>query len=80
VQWLTYVILTTWKTDIREGHDSRPAQAKCLQEPTPTNKKLGMVVHSCHSSWAGSINRMAVQAGSSINMKPYLKNNQNKKR
>jgi hypothetical protein len=41
-----------------------------------TNKKSGMVVHACHTSYVESVNRrVVVQAGLDTNMKPYWKNN-----
>jgi hypothetical protein len=44
------------------------------------NQWLGKVVHACHPSLLGSINRkITVQASLGINAKPYLKNNQIKK-
>jgi pyruvate formate-lyase activating enzyme-like uncharacterized protein len=43
-------------------------------------KNLGVVVHACPSSCAGSISRRtAVQARADMNVRPYLKNNENKK-
>jgi hypothetical protein len=63
-----------------EHHDSKTAQAKSLQDLILTNKYLGMVVHVCHPSYAGIINRRIIfQAGPGINMRPYLKNTLNKK-
>jgi hypothetical protein len=48
--------------------------AKCLLDPIPTNKKLGMVVCTYHPSYIESINRrIMVQASHGINMRPYLK-------
>jgi hypothetical protein len=45
-----------------------------LQDPISTNKRLGMVVHSCCSSSAGSVNRrIMVQDGVGINARPFLK-------
>jgi hypothetical protein len=45
-----------------------------------TNKKLGVVVHICHPSYTRGINRrIVVQIGLGINVKPYMKNNDNTK-
>jgi hypothetical protein len=41
-----------------------------------TNKKLGMVVYTCHPSYLGSIyRRITAQAGTVINIRPYPKYN-----
>jgi hypothetical protein len=48
-----------------------------LQEPISTNKKLGVVAYTCHSSYLGSINRrIIVQAK---HMRPYLRNKKDRK-
>jgi hypothetical protein len=41
----------------KEDCNSRSALAKSLQDPISTNKKLHVVTHVCHSSYAGSISR-----------------------
>jgi hypothetical protein len=40
----------------------------------PINKNPSIVVCTCHPSYAKSINRITVQAGLSINERPYSKN------
>jgi hypothetical protein len=58
----------------------RSAWAKSSEDPLSTNKNLDIVVHACHPSYAGSINRrIMVQAGQSIKARPYLKNSKSKK-
>jgi hypothetical protein len=53
----------------------QPGQ-KVHKTPSPSIKKLSMVVHTCHSSYAGGINSMmSVQAGPGINIRPYSKDN-----
>jgi hypothetical protein len=37
----------------RENHSSRPTQAKCYQDPISV--KLGMMAHTCNSSYTGGI-------------------------
>jgi hypothetical protein len=38
--------------------------------------KLGIVVHICHPSYSGSVNRrIAIQANLGIKARPYSKNN-----
>jgi hypothetical protein len=47
--------------------------------PILTNKKLAVVVHTCHPSFAGRINmRITLQANPDINARPYSKNNKSK--
>jgi hypothetical protein len=56
-------IITNWKeltnttniTKFREDLSSRPAQAKKFSRSHLNEKKLGMVVHSCHPAMAGKI-------------------------
>jgi hypothetical protein len=41
----------------------------------------GMMVHTCHPNYAGSINRrVMIQTHLGINVRPYLKNKANKAR
>jgi hypothetical protein len=59
-----------------EDHSSRPAQAKSSQDPISINKKLGVVALNCHPSYMGSANeKIMVQVGLGIIVRPYLKNN-----
>jgi hypothetical protein len=62
-QWLTTVILATWKQEIRRiAVWSQPSQ-KVHKNRISNNKKLGTVGHACHPSCTGSINkRTTVQA------------------
>jgi hypothetical protein len=47
----------------QEDHGYRRVQAKSSKDPILTNKKLGMVVHTCHHSYRESTNRkITVQA------------------
>jgi hypothetical protein len=46
---------------------------KTVRDPISTNKKVGAVVFASHPSYAGSINRIVVQAGLDINVRPYFK-------
>jgi hypothetical protein len=70
VKWLTPAMPATWEAEIRR------MEARGQTE----QKNLGVVVHTCHSSYAGSINRrIKVQAGSGINVRSYLKNNESKR-
>jgi hypothetical protein len=57
-----------------EDHSWRTAQAKSSQDPISSNKKLGIVVHACHSSYSGNGNRrLVVQAGLDQNTRVCLK-------
>jgi hypothetical protein len=70
VQWLTPII----PAGGGDGEDciSRPDQ----RDPHLKKKNLGMVTHTCHPSYVGSINRrITVQAGMGINVSPILKSN-----
>jgi hypothetical protein len=41
---------------------------------------MGMVAHTCHHSYAGSINRgIMIEPSQGRKARPYLKNNKNKK-
>jgi hypothetical protein len=52
--------------------DASPGKSSC--NSLSTNKKLGVVAHTCHPSYAGSINRrIMVQTSQSINVIPYWK-------
>jgi hypothetical protein len=43
-------------------------------ESTSTNKDPGTVVHACHPSYTGDINRrIPIPAGLNINVRPYSK-------
>jgi hypothetical protein len=44
------------------------------ESPILTNEKLGIVVHTCHPSYRGSINRITVQASPGIKVSLRLKN------
>jgi hypothetical protein len=62
-----------------EDQSSKSARAKISRDPISTNKKLDMVVCTCHPSYVGIVNRrITVQAGLCINARPYLKSNQMK--
>jgi hypothetical protein len=60
------VVLATWEAEI--GRITFPCQPGLKVH----NKKLGVVVHTCHSSYTGSVNRRMVVLD--INVRPYLKN------
>jgi hypothetical protein len=53
-----------------------------MRSPISTNKKLGVVVHTCQPSYTGSINRRTTESVNrrtvGINMTAYLKNNESK--
>jgi hypothetical protein len=57
----------------REDHSSRPAWAKVCDTPI-NQQKLGIVAHSCHHRYTGSVNkRITVKASLGINARPYSK-------
>jgi hypothetical protein len=70
------VILATWEMAIRRiVVGGQPGQKIC-EAPISANKKLGMVTHTCHPSYMGSVNmRIEVQDGQGINSRRCLKNN-----
>jgi hypothetical protein len=77
--WFKPVILATREVIRRIMVQGQLGQ-KVHKTSSQPIKKLGMVEHSCHPSYAGSINRRTiVQASLGINMRPYHKNNQSKK-
>jgi hypothetical protein len=48
------------------------------ETPISPSKKLGAEVHATHLSYTGRVNRrVEVQDDQGINVRPYLKNNQN---
>jgi hypothetical protein len=48
---------------------------RTMVHPISTNKKLGMVVHTCHTRSVGSINRRTeVQRSPGLQVRPYTKN------
>jgi ribosomal protein L31 len=56
------------------GPKFEASQAESSQDSISTNKKLDMVVHACHPSYTGGVNRRTdVQANSVRNAKSYLK-------
>jgi hypothetical protein len=58
--------------------ETSPKQ-KVLKTPSQQIKKLGVVPHTCHTSYVRSINRkVMVLACLCINTRPYIKNNQSK--
>jgi hypothetical protein len=61
--WLTSIIPATWKEEIRRiAIQGWPRQK--VNETLISVYKLGMVVHACHSSYVGYVNRrISVQAG-----------------
>jgi hypothetical protein len=66
--WLTPVILATQEA----------CQVKAVR-PHLNQEKLGVGAHAYHPSYAGSINRIPVQAGLGIKARPYSENNESKK-
>jgi hypothetical protein len=59
-----------------EGSRFKASLSKKFMRTVSTNKKLGVVMHASHPSYAGSINRkVAVQVDLSINTRPYSKTN-----
>jgi hypothetical protein len=69
------IILTTWEVEIRRTEVRGQPKTKKFTRFPVNQQKLGMVMHACHSSYAGSVNRrIKVQAGPGINLRPYLKN------
>jgi hypothetical protein len=56
------------------------SRRKVHETPISTNKKLGMVVLTCHPSYEAIVNRtFVVQASPGIKMRLCLKNNLSKK-
>jgi hypothetical protein len=69
VRWLTPAIQVTWEAETRKTHGSRPAQAKNLQDPISTNKKLGAVMCAPVIYMVSINRRMTVQVRQSIKKK-----------
>jgi hypothetical protein len=78
-QWFKPTILAVWEAKMERFMIQGQPQQKVSETPMSTNK-LGTMMHACHPSYKGSINRRMVQAGWSKNVRPYLKNSQGKER
>jgi hypothetical protein len=70
------VILATRKAEIRKISFQGQPRQKSSRGPSSTNKKLGVVMHTCPPCYGGSINRrIVVYANLGIKARPFPQNN-----
>jgi hypothetical protein len=79
-QWLTSVILAAWKAEIKRiTFPGQPGQMKVCQISSEW-KTLGILVCACHPSMIGSVSLDSSLGWPGQKVRPYLQNNQSKKR